>query len=243
MKATAIIQARCGSTRFPNKVFANLNGKPLIWHVVNRLKFASRVDEIVLATTTNPLDDTLEQWAIENNVICFRGSENDVLRRYYDAASFCKADVIVRITADDPFKEPILIDKAISTLIEEKADFVCNNNPPTYPEGLDVEVFTYSAISISQEKSNDSFEREHVTQYMYRHSSEFKMFTISNDVNLSKLRWTIDTDTDFEMVKTIYSHLYVNDKTIFHMDDILNFLKVNPDVAEMNLDVKRSAMY
>lgn len=243
MKVVAIIQARCGSTRFPNKVFANLSGKPLIWHVINRLKFTENVDEIILATTTNKLDDALEQWAKENNILVYRASEDDVLERYYGAATFSNADVIVRITADDPFKEPYLIDKAIKTLLNEQLDFVCNNNPPTFPEGLDVEVFTYSAIKKAHEKSNDAFEREHVTQYFYHNPLEFKILNISNNINLSNLRWTIDTEKDFEMVKSVYYQLYKKDNSIFHMNDILELLENKPELASMNLDVKRSTLY
>ena len=179
MKVVAIIQARCGSTRFPNKVFADICGKPLIWHVINRLKFAYTIDEIVLATTTNSLDDKLYEWAILNHITVFRGSENDVLNRYYNSAITCKADIIIRITADDPFKEPLIIDRAVRVLQEEKADFVCNNYPPTFPEGLDVEVFTRKALEVAESKSVSSFEREHVTQYFYRNPSDFKIINLS----------------------------------------------------------------
>lgn len=243
MKIVAIIQARCGSTRFPNKVFADICGKPLIWHVVNRLKYAETVDEIVLATTENSLDDKLYTWAVENNVRVFRGEENDVLNRYYKTACECKADIIIRITADDPFKEPLIIDKAVRELQESKVDFVCNNNPPTYPEGLDVEVFTYNALKLGEQNSDSTFEREHVTQYFYRHSADFKILNMSYIKNLSYLRWTIDTENDFLMVRKIYSLLYKNENEIFYMDNILNLLDKYPEIAQMNSDETRSEMY
>lgn len=119
MKVVAIIQARCASTRFPNKVFADLCGKPFIWHVINRLKFVQTLDHITLATTDRPSDDKLYYWAKENGVDVYRGSESNVLNRYYEAAVYSKADVIVRITADDPFKEPVLIDEAVNALQKE----------------------------------------------------------------------------------------------------------------------------
>lgn len=241
--AAAIIQARCGSTRFPNKVFAEICGHPLIWHVVNRLKFAKNISTIVLATTVNPLDDKLEMWATENGVKCFRGSENDVLNRYYEAAQTVSEEVIVRITADDPFKEPHIIDATIQKLNDENLDFVCNNNPPTFPEGLDCEVFTKAGLAVEEMKSTSDFEREHVTQYFYHNPTSFKMANISNSENLSYLRWTIDTETDFDMVKRIYKTLYKTDQEIFHMEEILAFLKKNPDIAKMNSNVHRSAMY
>lgn len=243
MKIIAIIQARCGSTRFPNKVFADICGKPLIWHVVNRLKFAKTIDQIVLATTINPLDDKLLDWAKQNSIEVFRGSENDVLNRYYNAAKAYHADIVVRITADDPFKEPDVIDKAVNCLLASGADFVCNNYPPTYPEGLDVEVLTFKALEQEELLSKDTFEREHVTQYIYHHPELFKMFNISNTEDLSYLRWTIDTEKDFAMVEKIYSSLYKNDNHIFHMEDILQLISRQPEIALMNLDVARSEMY
>lgn len=243
MKIVAIIQARCSSTRFPNKVFANISGKPLIWHVVNRLKFSKNVDSIVLATTVNPLDDALYDWAIQNNVTVFRGDEDDVLSRYHEAAKFAGADVIVRVTADDPFKEPLLIDDAVEELLKNDMDFVCNNNPPSYPEGLDVEVFTWNALQKAQLKSQNAFEREHVTQYFYRNPNIFKMSNLSNSDDKSYLRWTIDTQVDLDMTLNVYSHLFKNDSTIFHMDDILELIQQKPEIAEMNLGVYRSEMY
>lgn len=243
MKVVAIIQARCGSTRFPNKVFADLCGKPLIWHVVNRLKHARSLNHIVLATTDTPLDDNLYNWAKENGVDVFRGSESNVLNRYYEAANYSKADVIVRITADDPFKEPLLIDEAVNMLQKEKYDFVCNNCPPSYPEGLDIEVFTKETLEREEKLSTSNFEREHVTQYIYRHPEQFKMFNLSNQKNLSFLRWTVDTERDFEMVTRAYSFLYKNDSEIFHMNDILQLLEKHPEIGKINSDVARSEMY
>lgn len=243
MNVVAIVQARCGSSRFPNKIFASLGGKPLIWHVINRLKFSNKVNDILLATTINPIDDKLEKWAEDNDVKIFRGSENDVLNRFYEGAKMTNADIVVRITADDPFKEPILIDRAIEKLIENDLDFVCNNNPPSFPEGLDVEVFTFKALEKSEKESTSSFEREHVTQYIYHNPNDFKMLNLSNDEDLSYLRWTIDTDTDFEMAKKIYLDLNKSNDEIFHMDDILELIKKKPNIASINSNVKRSAMY
>ena len=207
MKIAAIIQARTGSTRFPSKVFALLADKPLLWHIVNRLTFCKKIDEIIVATTLNKNDDKIELWASENKIQVFRGSEADVLARYYEAAKFCKADVIVRITADDPFKDPDVIDNCIEILESQKLDFVCNNNPPSFPEGLDIEVFTFRALEIANIKSNDDFEREHVTQYFHRNPSCFKHINIPYVKNISYIRLTIDTQKDYEMSKILYKHL------------------------------------
>ncbi len=242
MNKVAIIQARVGSSRFPRKVFSELSGRPFIWHVVNRLKFSTKIDKIVLATTLNPLDDELEKWAVSEGIKCFRGSENNVLERFYFAAKESEADIIIRITADDPFKDPTIIDNVINLLIINKVDFAYNNNPPTYPEGIDTEVFTFDALEKAYLNSVDSFEKEHVTQFFYRHPDCFQQINLSNNVNLSHLRWTVDTLQDYNYVNIIYENLYKVGK-IFLMNDILNFLDEYPEISKINSEVERSSMY
>ena len=243
MKVNAIIQARCGSTRFPNKVFALIDGKPLLWHVVNRLKFAKKIDDIIVATTVSAKDDKIEEWCKDNNVYCFRGSEENVLNRYYNASEAFPSDFVVRITADDPFKEPKVIDAVITKLIEEKYDHVTNNLPPSFPEGLDCEAFKKEALDRSEKEAETAFEREHVTQYIYHHPEIFKIGNVSNGENLSYLRWTVDKDVDFEMVKAVYAHRNPKNKGILLMDEILEILKANPEIGKINSEVERSAMY
>ncbi len=243
MIVNAIIQARCGSTRFPNKVFALIDGKPLLWHVVNRLKYATKIDDIIVATTVSEKDDKIEEWCKENNVHCFRGSEENVLNRYYSASQAFPSDYVVRITADDPFKEPKVIDAVITKLIEEGYDHVTNNLPPSFPEGLDCEAFKKSALDRSEKEAETAFEREHVTQYIYHHPEIFKIGNVSNGENLSYLRWTVDKDVDFEMVKAVYAHRNPANKGILLMDEILEILKANPEIEKINSEVERSAMY
>ena len=243
MKTNAIIQARCGSTRFPNKVFADINGKPLLWHVVDRLRYTKTIDDIVIATTTNKMDDQIELWATEEGVKCYRGSEDDVLNRYYSASVAFPSDAVVRVTADDPFKEPAVIDKVVNMLWEEKCDLVTNNFPPSFPEGLDCEAFTFETLEKMEQSANDSFEREHVTQYVYHNPSYFKVGNITSDVCLSSYRWTIDTKEDYNMVKAIYEHRIDTNGEILLMDEILQILKRHPEIAKLNDSVKRSAMY
>lgn len=243
MSVNAIIQARCGSTRFPNKVFALIDGKPLLWHVVNRLKYATKIDDIIVATTVSEKDDKIEQWCKENHFHCFRGSEENVLNRYYSASEAFPSDYVVRITADDPFKEPKVIDAVITKLIEEGYDHVTNNLPPSFPEGLDCEAFKKSALDRSEKEAETAFEREHVTQYIYHHPEIFKIGNVSNLENLSYLRWTVDKDVDFEMVKAVYTHRNPANKGILLMDEILDILKANPEIEKINSEVERSAMY
>lgn len=243
MIVNAIIQARCGSTRFPNKVFADIDGKPLIWHVVDRLKHAKTIDKIVIATTTNTKDDIIENWCKENGVACYRGSENDVLNRYYLASVAFPSDVVVRITADDPFKEPSVIDAVVNKLINEGYDHVTNNFPPSFPEGLDCEAFKFSALKESEETTHDTFEREHATQFIYHNPDKFKIGNVSSSKNVSHLRWTIDKEVDYEMVKAIYAHRAPQNTGLLLLDEILDILEKNPEISLINSSVERSAMY
>lgn len=239
---SAIIQARVSSTRLPNKIFADIEGKPLIYHIINRISKSKRIDNILIATTYNTADDRLVEWAKQNNFCFFRGSEEDVLGRFYSAAKYLNTDIVARITADDPFKDPIILDNVIKLLIDKNLDFAFNNNPPSFPEGLDTEVFTFNALERANNESIDSFEREHVTQYFYRHPEIFKQENFSNEIDLSRLRWTIDTEKDLEMVRIIYRKLYRSGK-LFLLKNILKLIKENPDIAKINSNVKRSEMY
>ena len=239
---SAIIQARLGSTRLPGKVLKSLNGKPLIEQIINRLKYCKNIDNIVLATTTNEVDDKLASWCKENNVSCFRGDENNVLKRYYDAATQYKSDIIIRITADDPFKDPKVIDSVIDLLKTENLDFAFNNNPPSFPEGLDTEVFTYSAIKKAAVAETTDFEKEHVTQYFYHNPQIFKCKNLSYKENVSHIRLTVDTERDFELASKIYSKLSPNGE-MFYLEDVLDLIKKEPELLEVNKGVKRSAMY
>jgi len=239
---TAIIQARTGSTRLPNKILKTICGKPLIWHVVNRLKPSQKINKIVLATTNNPNDDVLQIWANENHIECYRGDENDVLSRFYFAALQVKTDIIVRITADDPFKDFMIIDQVIGLLENNNLDFAYNNNPPTFPEGLDTEVFSFVALEKAYKNVVDLFEKEHVTQYFYRNPLLFKQECLKHHIDLSYLRWTIDTQLDWDMTERIYKKIFPF-KEIFNMEDILELLEKEPEIKKINSKEKRSAMY
>lgn len=238
----AIIQARMSSTRFPKKVFTQICGKPLLWHIVNRLRFSKKIDNILIATSLNPKDEKIEDWALANGIACYRGDENNVLDRYYHAAKSINASIIARITSDDPFKDPVIIDNVINLLQENDLDFACNNNPPTFPEGLDTEIFTFSALEKAYKESMDSFEQEHVTQYFYRHKDIFRQQNYPHTENLSFLRWTIDTETDLAMAQVVYEKLFVEGK-IFLMEDILKLISKNPSIASINKDIERSTFY
>lgn len=237
-----IIQARVGSSRLPDKIFADIVGHPLIWHIINRLRKSEYLDEIILATTLNPVDDKLESWCVENNIKCYRGDEENVLKRFYDAASLFKADIIVRITADDPFKDYLIMDAVIELFLNEDVDFACNNMPPTFPEGLDIEVFSYESIGIAFKNAKTDFEKEHVTQYFYKNPELFKIAVLKNNINLSHLRWTIDEEQDLKMAKIVYEKLSKKNK-IFLMEDILELILNHPEIPLINKEINRSSMY
>lgn len=240
---TAIIQARLGSTRLPNKVFAEIEGHPLLWHVVNRISHSKFLNNIVIATTVNKKDDLIEKWAKSKKILCFRGSEDNVLERYYKAALKYKSDIIVRITSDDPLKDFTIMDKVIEEFITNEADVATNNNPPSFPEGLDIEVFTFHALEEAYKNATSKFDKEHVTQYFYKNPNKFKLINFSNKEDLSYFRWTIDEENDLKMTQEIYKGLYKKNKPIFLLNDILSFIDSNPCIAEINSTVKRSTMY
>ena len=242
VKVGAIIQARTGSTRLPNKVFAKILGKPLLWHIYNRITYSKLIDTIIIATTDKKEDDIIEVWANENNVLIYRGDENDVLSRFYNAAFANNIDIIVRVTADDPFKDPILIDEAIIELVNKNLNFVFNNNPPTFPEGLDVEIFDFNSLKTANNESTSLFEREHVTQYFFKNLERFKHINLTSTDNYSSLRWTIDTSYDLKMTEIVYESLYKKNQ-IFLYQDILNLIKQKPHIAKINSNIERSDMY
>jgi spore coat polysaccharide biosynthesis protein SpsF len=239
---TAIIQARIGSTRLPGKILMSFSGNTLLGHIIERLKFSSHITKVVVATTTNPKDDILVDWMTKNQIDFFRGSETDVLNRYFECAKHYRAEHIARITSDDPFKDPQIIDRVSELYLKGSLDFAYNNNPPTFAEGLDTEIFSFNALSRANTSATDPFEREHVTQHFYRNPDQFRQMNLASPVNYSHLRWTIDTMEDAEMAKLVYENLYQPGR-IFLADDILSLFERKPEIAALNQTVKRSAMY
>lgn len=239
---TAIIQARLSSTRLPGKVMTRFSGNTLLGHIIERISFSKYVSRILVATTENPADDKLVEWLKANDIEYFRGSESDVLNRYLEAAKQVKATHIARITSDDPFKDPGIIDEVARMYFEESVDFAYNNKPPTFAEGLDTEIFSFQALSRAALDAREPFEREHVTQHFYRNPERFKQKNLESILDFSHLRWTIDTDQDLVMTKLVYKNLYKPGK-IFLAKDILRLIEMNPQIPQINQDVKRSDMY
>jgi spore coat polysaccharide biosynthesis protein SpsF (cytidylyltransferase family) len=203
MKIIAIIQARMDSTRLPKKVMMDILGRPMIEWVVKRVGMATLLDDIVVATTINAPDNVLVEWCKNHGIKFFRGSESDVLSRFFYCAQENKADIIVRITADDPLKDSSIIDEAISLLLSSTADYCSNTINPTYPEGLDVEVFTYGALKKSFTQAQLESEREHVTPFIWKNKDKFEIAEIKLEQNLSAWRWTVDNSEDLEFIRLL----------------------------------------
>jgi spore coat polysaccharide biosynthesis protein SpsF len=242
MRIVAIIQVRMGSTRLPGKSLTDIAGQSLLAHVIDRVDASANVQQMVVATTTGPEDDVIEQLAREKQVACYRGSPTDVLDRYYQAARQAQADVIVRITADDPFKDPDVIDLVVSSLLADPAiDYASNTMEPTFPEGLDVEAFRFSALERAWREARLPSEREHVTPYIWKHPELFRLVSVRHREDLSKLRWTLDYEEDLRFAREVYRRLYHGQ--VFEMQEILQLLEEEPQLAAINSGFQRNAGY
>lgn len=241
-KTAAIIQARIGSTRLPAKTLRILHERPLLGHIIERVAAAKLVDEIVVATSTDVGDNPIEELARRMGVGIFRGSETDVLARYHGAAHACGADVVVRVTADDPFKDPEVIDQAVSLLVSGRYDYCSNTIHPTFPEGIDIEAFTFEALDKAHCEAVLNSEREHVTPYIWKRPEQFRVHNFKNTEDLSGLRWTIDYQADLEFAQAVYRRLYPS-KRIFLMKDILNLLCREPALGVSSAQVIRNEGY
>lgn len=243
MKTGAIIQTRMGSTRLPGKVMMELCGEPVIFHVIERMKQANLLDDIIIATTVAQEDDIIVGQAYKCGVKSFRGSTDDVLARYYFAAKENDLDVIVRITSDCPLIDPFIINQLLQFYSSNKYDIVSNagDTPEerTYPRGLDVEIFSYQCLEDAFLNSTELYQREHVTPYMYEGS--YSVFYYKNNVNHSKYRWTLDTQDDFMLISKIYNYFYKG-KHDFYFKDILRFIQENPELTKLNEHVEQKKL-
>jgi spore coat polysaccharide biosynthesis protein SpsF (cytidylyltransferase family) len=234
----AIIQARTGSSRLPNKVLSEVAGTSLLELYVNRVRKCLLLDKIVIATTNKQEDGAIELLANHIGIEVYRGSENDLLDRYYKCAIEHKAEVVVRLTPDDCFVDPPTVDRAVQIFKDNKVDFVTNHFDPTFPEGLDVEVYSINALKKSWELAKLASEREHVFPYIQNNQEQFKIINFKQDINYSHLRWTIDYECDLDMMKVVYNHLY-GKNPCFQQDDIISLLEEHPEIATINSHIKR----
>jgi len=231
----AIIQARMGSSRLPGKSLAEIEKRPMLWHVIQRVKRARMVDRVVVATSTAPADDAIENMCQENGVPCYRGSENDVLDRFYHAALAEKPAKVVRITADCPLIDPEVIDRVVRRFERGDLDYASNAMVRSYPDGLDTEVFSFSVLERAWHEANKASEREHVTPYL--RSEKFRTANVENDSTSlhQHYRWTVDEVEDLEFIRAVYKAF--RDRETFGMKDVLELIEKNPGLEKMNSEI------
>jgi len=234
---TAIIQARMQSTRLPNKVLLPLGG--ILENVVGRVNQAKEIGQVIVATSSETPDDAIAKLCEEKEIKYFRGSLEDVLDRFYQAAKKFKAEHICRVTADCPLIDPAVIDEAAKQYREGGYDYVSNSHPiATYPDGFDTWVFSFAALEKSWQEAKLPSEREHVTSYIWNHPEKFKNFNVKNNVDLSDYRLTIDEERDYEALKIIVGQ--VKDLT---MENIVKFLDEHKEVKKINAPIERDEGY
>ncbi len=232
MRVVAIIQARMGSTRLPGKVLKHLAGATVLERVVSRVRRCRLVSDVVVATSAEPADDVILNECQRLGTEAFRGSEQDVLDRYYRAAQQAGAEVVVRITSDCPLIDPEVSDKTIQKFLVERPDYASNALERTYPRGLDTEVMTFAALECAWTEARQAYQREHVTPFLYQHPERFKLLSVKGDHDYSQYRWTLDTPEDLEFLRAVYA------RSIDHQDlswrNVLNIVQREPELAEMN---------
>ena len=233
MKIAAIIQARMGSTRLPGKVMRPLAGRPVLGHVIERVRACALVDDVVVATTTLPRDDVVAEAARSLGALTYRGSDDDVLSRVYHAAE--GAEVVVRVTADCPLFDPGLLERMLVRFNEHRTaadgvDYLSNTIVRTYPRGLDAELVTFDALERACEQAVDPYEREHVTPFIYRHPELFRLEAFTGERDLSHLRWTLDTEEDYRFLTELHAALSASN-AVFPMQAVLDLLARRPDLV------------
>ncbi len=241
MKVVAIIQARMSSVRLPNKVLLPLAGKPVLEHIVTRLKECKTLSEVIIATSTSKDDDAISAWCEANRIYCFRGSLEDVLDRYYKAATEVKASAIVRITADCPVIDPKLVDEIVTNF--QAGDFDSFALAGDFPDGLDCQVFSYIALKKAWKEATLASDREHVGTYIEKtHPELFKLGGLEKFKGLSHYRWTLDEPSDYLFLQSVFDTLY-SENEIFYTEDILALMEQEPHLMQINSGIIRNEGY
>ena len=235
----AIIQARMNSSRLPGKIMLTVCEKPLLLHQIERMKDSKTIDKIVIATSVKKEDDIIKKFCDKNGIMCVRGSENDLLSRYKMAADATHSDIIVRLTSDTPLLEHDVIDSVVNTYIQNKYDFVsnCYPLPRTFPDGMNVEVFSKEILDEMHFNAKKPSEREHVTFYVLMQPKKFKIFRVDTMKDVSDYRFNLDYKLDYEFIKEVFNNLYKNEQ-IFLLEDIIKFLEKNPKILKINSEIE-----
>lgn len=245
MSVVAIIQARLSSTRLPDKILLELlPHKTVLKSMIERVEQSKLIDKVIVATTNNPNDKKLVQYVADLGVNYFVGSEDDVLDRYYQAAKqVCGPDdIIVRLTSDCPLADPAVIDEVVQDYLDNKFDFVSNSlDPYSYPDGLDVEVFSFAKLQQVWRDATLPSHREHVTFYFWQNPQLFKIKYHKNLRDLSHYRLTLDYPQDYELIKAVYRHFTAQNKPDFSFYDVIDFLDAHPEVKAINATIQQNA--
>jgi len=247
MNIVCTVEARMGSSRLPGKTMMKILGKPMLELMIERLKRTKQINDIIIATTTEPKDEVIAELAKKVNVKYFRGSEEDVLGRVLDAAKSIDADVIVQTTGDCPLIDPVVLDMIIEEYLNNDYDYVCNINSPEYnpflssnfPVGLDAHVFSVKILEKVVQLTDDPFDHEHVSVYIYDHPEKFKIHCIKapEEYNYPELWLSVDQKEEFDLIKKIFESLYPKNPE-FSILDVIEFLKNDP-VLKLKLEGKK----
>jgi len=239
-RIVAIIQGRMASSRLPGKVLKEIAGEAMLEHVVARARQAKTIDEVVVATTTEPEDVEIEKFCQARDIPVYRGSLNDVLDRFYQAAKVYCADVVVRLTADCPLLDPGVVDHTVEIFLQSGVDFAANRLPPpfkrTYPIGLDIEVCKFAALEQAWKEARAPYEREHVMPYLYDVAGRFKIIRVDYTEDYGDRRWTVDTPEDLELVRQVFARL--GDQKNFTWLDVLAIFEREPELAQINGQIR-----
>jgi spore coat polysaccharide biosynthesis protein SpsF len=240
IRTAAIIQARMASSRLPGKVLKDLGGEPMLVRVIERVRRAQLVEVVAVATTGDSGDDPIAALCEQRGYPVWRGSQYDVLDRYYRAAQHLNAGVVVRVTADCPVIDPGVIDLTVSAFFQAGVDFAANRLPPpwkrTWPIGLDTEVVTFAALERAWKEATEKYQREHVMPYFYDQEGRFKILVVENDTDYGSLRWTVDTPEDLELLRRIYASF--DNRDDFRWKDVLDLFEREPELAQINAGVR-----
>jgi len=220
----------------PGKVLKKILGKPVLLHMISRVKRSKNIDRVVVITSKKKLDDAIENLCIENDIDVYRGSELDLLDRHYQAALIYKADFIIKVPSDCPLSDPNIIDKVVALWLNNKDqyDYVSNYHPPTFPDGMDVEGCTINVLKTAWKKAEKEYEREHTFPYIWDQPNKFKIGNVENEYGdmFMSHRWTLDYKEDFDFINTIYENF--QNKKGFSFEDILKFLNENKQIEVIN---------
>lgn len=237
MNIVTIIQARFGSTRLPGKVLLDIAGRPMLEHVVRRAQRSEVARQTVVATTTLRRDDVIVELCRSLGVPTYRGSEEDVIDRYYGAARRFQAEAVVRVTADCPLLDAAVMDRVLTAFLENRPDYASNTLVRTYPRGLDTEVFTRAALEAAWREASVKEHRVHVTPYMYLTPGRFRTFSVEDSPDYSDLRLTVDTEEDLELVRQVYEHLGREGR--FTWMDVVDLMRREPALAAVNAHIEQ----